>query len=141
MNGRCPHCHTTLSGMGDAFCSQCFGSLTDEPSQPSAQQTTYVTPARTVPPEEVTPLLARFSLPARLVIVGSILGAASGTVAYTTWLTSGLPGGSYPLWFFMLPVFAGGALLCAAGLRLLRWLGVPLYRQVNQSNKAEDPPS
>jgi hypothetical protein len=77
--------------------------------------------------------LASFTIPARLVIVLSLIVALGGTAAYIGWVYDGLPAGSYPLWFFALPAMVAAGFLCAGGLGLLRLCGVSVFRKDRQS--------
>jgi hypothetical protein len=49
-------------------------------------------------------------------------------VAYIAWITEGLPPGSYPLWFFVLPAFTVAGVLAIVVLAVLRACGVRIYR-------------
>jgi hypothetical protein len=129
----CPHCGATLPTVGDAFCSECLRSLDEELSQPIDAFSSHAPPSSGLPLVEKNPRgsnpLEHFSLPARIVIVMSVIAAGAGTMAYISWVHNDLPPGRYPLWFFALPVGIAAVLLCAAGLALLRVCGVPVHRK------------
>src|SRR5262245_8516358 len=72
--------------------------------------------------------LQAFTLAARFLIVAGIFLAAGGTWAYIDWAYEGLPGGSYPVFFFAAPVLLVAGAFVGAGLLLFRRLGVPILR-------------
>jgi hypothetical protein len=82
--------------------------------------------------------LEHFSLPARVVIVLSVLAAVGGTAGYIVWVAEDLPPGSYPVWLFAIPVVVGAGVRCAAALAFLRLCGIPIYRQDNPVRLKED---
>jgi hypothetical protein len=132
MTETCPHCGTVLPGFQDAFCPECRGPLAEEWSQQTESCSSHDHPVAgltLVENRRGRNPLGNFTLPARIVVVLSIVAAASGTAAYIDWAYDDLPPGSYPLWFFAMPVAVAVGLLCAACLALLRACGVPVYRQ------------
>jgi hypothetical protein len=72
--------------------------------------------------------LHNFTLPARAVIVSGLFLAAGGTWAYIEWSYDSLPQGSYPLFFFAMPVLLVAGVVVGLGLLALRLLGIPIYR-------------
>src|SRR5579871_2050475 len=108
MENNCPHCGTSLLPIRDAFCPECRSPLDSGPGQPEATGSSLgpqgwrlsFSPNRGRPRHP----LESFTLPARLVIVLSIIGAFGGTAAYLYAVSDGLAPGRYPLWFFALPV-------------------------------------
>jgi len=68
------------------------------------------------------------TLPARLVLFFCMLAGGVGTLVYIGWISEGLPGGRYPLWFFVLPAFTAAGGLALALLAVLRMCGVRIYR-------------
>jgi hypothetical protein len=81
--------------------------------------------------------LARFSLPARIVVIASIFAGGAGTAAYVRWLLPGLPTGSYPLWFFAFPVAIVVALLCGVGFLVLCACGVRICHPEDDVHPAQ----
>lgn len=132
MENTCPHCGTSLPRLRDAFCPECLTPLDSDASQPVAIGASLDHQGRALSPnpDKVRPRhpLESFSLPARLVIVLSVIGAFGGTAAYLYAVYDGLPPGSYPLWLFALPVIVVAGFACAAGLALLRAGGVAIFR-------------
>ena len=112
---KCPHCGASLPVVKDAFCSFCHAPLESEATLEG-------------PAGEPSPALPGFTRTARVVIVLCVLASAGGTAAYIDWAWDGLPTGSYPLWFFAIPVFALGAGLAVAVLAVLRACGVRIFR-------------
>jgi hypothetical protein len=125
MRMNCPHCGADLPAVRDAFCSECFQPLEDASSR-GGKARSSASPGLL---RKGGNPLGMFSVPARVVIVLSILGAAGGTLAYLTWASDTLPPGRYPFWFFALPVLVAAGLLCGIGLAVLRACGVSIYRQ------------
>ncbi len=119
----CRHCGAVLPIVHDAFCSACHGPLDDDSPHPA------VTPLKLVGNATGRGVLESFTVPARIVIVLSMVAAVIGTSVYMGWIRGDLPAGRYPLWFFAMPVVVAVGFLCAAGLALLRLCGVPIYRQ------------
>jgi hypothetical protein len=81
--------------------------------------------------------LGNLSLPARVVIVLCIIGAVGATAGYISWAHDSLPSGSYPLWFFALPIVVVAGLVCGAGLAVLWAGGVPIYRNDDRPSPQE----
>jgi hypothetical protein len=124
MAENCPYCEARLPPVRDGFCPECRQALDEAPALADADDPPGSAPTR--PPAR--PLRETLSLPARIVIVLSVLLAAGGTVAYVFWAIDSLPAGRYPLWFFALPVVAAVGVLCAVGLGVMRVCGVPISR-------------
>lgn len=136
MAGQCPYCGASISYVGDAYCSECRGPLTEDMDQRNAaafeqpsNTATNLSDSRSV--EHI------LSFPARLVILLSVVAATAGTAAYVCWIYTDLPPGRYPLWFFAMPVVMAVGLLCAAGLALLRFCGIPIYQKIASENRNE----
>jgi len=113
MAENCPYCGARLPPIRDGFCPECRQALDEVPGPADDRGAPLA--VRTSPPAR--PLLEGLSVPARIVIVLSVLLAAGGTVAYVFWAIDSLPAGRYPLWFFALPVVAAVGVLCAVGPR------------------------
>jgi hypothetical protein len=130
---QCPHCGARLPPVRDPFCPECRGPLGEDASQRGEVAPALAkSPPGAAPPARGNPL-ARFTIPARLVIVLSLFAALGGTVAYIGWVFDGPAPGSYPLWFFILPAMVAAGALCAGGLGLLRVCGVSVFRKDRQS--------
>lgn len=124
----CPHCGAGLSGLSDAYCSECRGPLGDQHDAGTGRDVGIECP-RAEPKQYGSNPFEAFSVPTRLVIVGSIVASVCGTAIFICWIYEDLPPGSYPIWFFALPVLMAVGLFCVACLWALRLCGIPIYRR------------
>jgi hypothetical protein len=135
MTKKCPHCGASLPIVEDAFCFECRKALVEQRYHESDRHLSRDNPCTgldaDVQGRSSGNPLEQFSLPARIVIVLSLVTAVGGTAAYISWIYDDLSPGSYPLWLFAMPVLVVVGLLCLAGLGLLRAIGIPIYRKHN----------
>ncbi len=117
MANLCPHCGASLPRVRDGFCSEC-GQALDEPA--------HITTSTEVPSQERRGNRS-ISFAARLVIL--IYGALGlvGTAAYIAVSYDSLAPGSYPIWFFAMPIFFVAFLLCMGTLFILQKFGVRVF--------------
>lgn len=69
-----------------------------------------------------------FTFAARLLILVSLVLPWGATGAYFWWAKDTLPPGAYPLILFAMPAIVGGAVFFVLGMALMKWLGIPFYK-------------
>ena len=74
-------------------------------------------------------VVQRFTLAGRALFLGMILSFIGGVIAYVAFLLEDLPGGSYPLLLFAVPVGLACVLIFFGLAWLLERLGIRIYRQ------------
>jgi hypothetical protein len=131
----CPHCGARLPVTHDAFCSECRQPLDEPRGQPI--------------PADLSPSVWRerkqhaseyFTMPGRILVLTTIVLAAGGPWLVFLWLHDSLRPGRYPLWFFALPIWIGLVFLFALATAVLRWLGVSVLQQPEQSEGIDEEP-
>ena len=70
-----------------------------------------------------------FTVPGRLLLVGTIVGVGGLFAWYVLTLVDELPPGRYPVIFFLGPVAVGGVVFFVAAAFALERMGVRIYRR------------
>jgi hypothetical protein len=115
----------------DAFCSECRGPLDETPAP-------YVPTIEA--PSEVAPVRGRhvseyFTIPGRMLVLSTLVLAFGGPWLVVHCLHDVLPSGSYPLWFFFLPIWIVLAILFFFATVILRHMRIQVFRDPNESQR------
>jgi hypothetical protein len=108
----------------DAFCPECRGPLDEPPAR-------FVSATKTsseVEPAQRRHLSEYFTMPGRILVLSTIVLAAGGPGLVIVFLHDSLPAGSYPLWFFYLPVWIMLAIVFCLATVILRQMGIQVIR-------------
>lgn len=129
MDEQCPRCGAALSSLRCAFCSECRQPLDEQARSPNERESVFENRVRITAKQASGNPFEALSIPARLWIAFSIFAAPAGTVLVICSLYDSLPPGTYPIWFFAVPVLVVVSLCCVGGLALFHLSGIPVWRR------------
>jgi len=81
------------------------------------------------------PLLTKFTFAGRMLLLAHLLLAIGGSALYVCEMLPGLPGGSYPIFVFVVPIGIVSVLSFFGLARIFERLGVRVYRGVPESKE------
>jgi len=128
----CPHCGASIPATRDAFCPQCRRELSENHCRPLEIED-LVERARF---ESGRHISEYFTIPGRILVLTTVVLAAGGPWLVFMWLRDSLTPGSYPLWFFALPIWIALAFIFALATIVLRRFGVPIIRQSDEEENS-----